>query len=184
MSENGTAIEARSQRSLLEHEEIFNEFFDSVQEQLNEDQENKLAEYLKPDALVKRDRLATFLDRLEAEEEICRKQEKRISDRRKRINKLRECLMSSVSTQMELMGLKRINGEAHGFVRCNNPTSVHVFNEDLIPRKLCGTCHAWLSDYMDMELKPNKGLIRQALESGLEVPGCELIKNKTHLEVR
>jgi hypothetical protein len=174
---------ARTQRSSLLSlgGELFQGLFQSVPEQLeenaglSEEQNTELASYLQtsnPEILAKRDRVGEFLARLDSEAEAIRSEEKRLAARRAFFEKVSECLKSSIHQQMLDAGVKKIEGQLFGFSIRRNPPKVHIVDEGAIP-----------AEFVEWTPAPNKMAIKDRLERGETVPGCELVTS-TRLDIR
>lgn len=92
------------------------------------------------------------------------------TSRKNTANKLKEYLLQNmISAQIQMIEHPIMSIKIR-----NNPESVDVFEENLIP-----------SDYMTWPAipspKPDKTLIKTALKSGTDVPGCKLVKSQSLL---
>jgi hypothetical protein len=161
--------------------ELFEEFFHSIAEQLeansglSEEQNAEIATYLQTnnrEIVAKRDRLGEFLARLDSEAEAIRNEELRLAARRNGYEKIASCMRSSIHTQMLDSGVKKAEGKLFSFSVRKNPPRVEITDEAAVP-----------PEYVDYVTKINRAGIKDALESGKEVAGAELVQT-TRLEIR
>jgi len=151
----------------------YEEFFQSIIEQnaLTEDQQKALGESIKT-SVEKRDAMGAFLARLDGEAEVLKKEEKRLADRRRMFERIREIFEDSLHWQLEQWGVKRVEGQKFSFIVKKNPPSVEIEDEKLIP-----------AEFIEYNPTISKARIKDALTEGKEVQGAKLIQ-KTRLEIK
>lgn len=120
---------------------------------------------------VKASSMATLIKSLESEADFIKTEERRLAQRRK----VRENAVSNIKqylqSAMEQMGMDKIKTSTWTFNIQNNPPAVQIVNEDEIPGKFL--------TLIPERYEVNKKLISEALKSGEEVKGCELIRGKS-----
>jgi len=153
---------------------LFEEFFQSIVEQENFDDSQKveLARYLEG-AIEKRDRLGEFIVRMEAEAEAIRNEEKRLAARRQGFEKIANCMRDSIHQQMLEWQIKKVEGKMFTFAVQKNPPSVEITNEADIP-----------GDFIDYKPQVDKTKVKNALANGQDVPGARLITDRTRMVIR
>lgn len=139
----------------------------------------EMAEEMESDALVdtlealqdaiedKVENIAKFIKNLEADAKIIKEEEKRLAERRQSIEKKIDRLKQYLQEQLEVAGLQRVKRPTITVAIQNNPPSVEITDEKLIP-----------SEYMIPQYKVDKKSILERLKNGETVPGCELRQTK------
>jgi len=140
----------------------------------------EMAEEMESDALVdtlealqdaiedKAENIAKLIKNLEADAKAIKEEEQRLADRRRsienKVNRLKEYLQQ----QLEIAGLQRVKRPTITVAIQNNPPSVEITDEKLIP-----------SEYMIPQTpKIDKKAILERLKNGETVPGCTLKQTK------
>lgn len=104
----------------------------------------------------------------EAEVAAIREEEKRLAERRKSVENRITSLKMYLQIQMEVAGIDKVKRPTLTVSIRNNPPSVHVLDESILP-----------SDYMiPQPPKVSKADIAKALKNGEFVPGAELVQTK------
>lgn len=115
----------------------------------------------------KAENTAKMIRCLEADAKAIREEEKRLAERRQaienRINSAKEYLFN----QLEAAGLDKVKRPTVTIAIQNNPYSVEIADESLIP-----------TDYMIPQYKVDKKAILTALKDGAEIAGCALIQKR------
>ena len=133
-------------------EETFRDTLQAIEEALEDKVENT----------------AKFIRCVEADIEALKAEEKRLADRRKALESKVSNAKSYLQNQLEVAGLDKVKRATVTVSLQNNPPSVLVKNESLIP-----------SHYMiPVPAKVDKKSILQLLKEGGEVPGCEIHQSK------
>jgi len=140
----------------------------------------EIAEEIESDALVdtlealqdaiedKAENIAKIIKNLEADAKIIKEEEKRLAERRQSIEKKIDRLKQYLQEQLEVAGLQKVKRATITVAIQNNPPSVKVVDEKLIP-----------SEYMIQQApQVNKKVILSLLKEGQQIPGCELIQTK------
>jgi hypothetical protein len=168
-----TAIIERPLRELAD--ELFTEFFDSILEQsaLTPEQQDKLAECLKDGAIEKRDRIANFLWRWEAEAQYVRTREQGLADYRHQIEKVIGCIKETIKVQFENWGVRKVEGRESRFTLKKNPPKVEVFDESALP-----------GEYINYVPTPDKRKIADDLSAGKQIPGARYADPSQRLEIK
>lgn len=119
--------------------------------------------------------IVKFIKSMDADIDIIKAEEKRLTERRKAIENRRNSIKEYIQQQMELMGMDKIKTPTMTIALQNNPPSVNVLDEKLIPA-------SYLTIIPETYVI-NKSAIREAIKNGEEVPGAELTQGKS-LRVR
>ena len=140
----------------------------------------EMAEEMESDALVdtlealqdaiedKAENIAKLIKNLEADAKIIKEEEKRLAERRQSIEKKIDRLKQYLQEQLEVAGLQRVKRPTITVAIQNNPPSVKVVDEKLIP-----------SEFMiPQPAQIDKKAILERLKNGETVPGCELKQTK------
>lgn len=97
---------------------------------------------------------------------------KAIDEEIKRLNKLKKAKKNTIDSiknytksQLELMGTKKLQTPFGNISIRNNPVSLVVVDESLIPDKFIGE---------EVVKTVNKAMIKDLLKDGEKIPGCEL----------
>jgi hypothetical protein len=161
-------------------EQLFEQFFDSVREQaeMTPEQLATLTEYVDPKSeapavLVKRDQLAMFIHRWQAECEYLRSQEVLLAERRRSIETFLGHFKGGMLAQFLNWGVKVVEGRLHRFSLKKNPGRVVITDETLLP-----------TEFVNYVATPNKTAIREALDAGREVPGAVFEDGNMRLEIK
>jgi hypothetical protein len=163
-----------------EKDAVFSGLFDAVLESTEAPQPeaDKLALAEKIKSSIEKtaervDALVVFVKAHRQEAERLRELEQMIATRRRRIESACDAFESSVSVQMLEWGVKKVSGTAFELTMRKCPPSVEITNETLIP-----------GDYIEYRPQISKTKIKEALQTGTEVPGAKLITDKQTLQMR
>ena len=140
----------------------------------------EMAEEMESDALVdtleslqeaiedKAENVAKLIKNLEADVKVIRDEEKRLAERRQVIENKVERLKSYLQEQLETAGLQKVKRPTITVSIQNNPPSVDVIDETLIP-----------ADFLiPQPAKVDKKSILERLKKGESVPGVTLKQTK------
>lgn len=107
--------------------------------------------------------------------EAMKLEEKRISDNRKAIESRYDRFKEYVKTNMEELGLEKIQNELGTLAVRKNPASVEVYDEMLIA-----------DEYKKKKVTVtiDKTAIKEAIKSGINVQGAILVEDKTGLRIK
>jgi hypothetical protein len=118
--------------------------------------------------------VAKFFRNLEATAQSIKEAEQRMSQRRKSIENRVASLKSYLKESMEACGITKIESPWFALSIAKNPASVDITDEDSLPDEFVEIIST---------RKIDKTAIKQAIESGAEVPGAVLIRG-TRLAIR
>ena len=140
----------------------------------------EMAEEMESDALVdtlealqdaiedKAENIAKFIKNLEADAKIIKEEEQRLAERRRAIETKVDKLKTYLQEQLEIAGLQKVKRPTITVAIQNNPPSVEIADEKLIP-----------SEFMiPQPAKVDKRAILERLKNGEEIPGCSLKQTK------
>lgn len=117
----------------------------------------------------KAENTAKLIKSLEADVKAIKEEEKRLADRRKALEKKIENIKEYLQDQLELAGIDKVKRPTITVSIQNNPPSVRIVNEEIIP-----------SSYMiPQPPKLDKKSILEKLRSGEKVPGVELAQGRS-----
>jgi chromosome segregation ATPase len=131
--------------------EVLKDTLSSIQEEIEDKAEN----------------IAKLIRNLEADAKIIREEEKRLAERRQSIEKKIDYLKQYLQEQLEVAGLQKVKRPTITVAIQNNPPSVEIADENLIP-----------SDFKIPQFKIDKKSIMERLKNGEEIPGCSLKQTK------
>lgn len=180
MATEAKALEVLDRTRAELAEDLFEKMFEGVLEQaaMTPEQQELLAERIggqesTPAILQSRDNLAVFYHRWLSEAAIRREEAKRLEEQARAIERVAERISQGVKLQMEMWGVKKIEGARHLFKLQGNPRPrVIIEDEKLIP-----------TEFLIYEPKPDRNAIRDALDAGKQVSGCRLDVAGTYLKI-
>lgn len=147
-------------------------------------------------AAEKRDKMASVYFWFETIIGGCKEQEKAMEARRKRFEKKRDNLLGYIDSVMQMMGAERLEGITSVLSRRKLPPSVEVFDTEKIPEAYVNTVVTMSGEdvpatiieaaksKVDIERKPDKRMILDALKNNQQVDGCRLIRDARKLEIK
>jgi Siphovirus Gp157. len=109
-----------------------------------------------------------------AERDAIDEERNRLAERAQRLDKQVQWLFDYVESQMKLTGIEEVKSPLFTIKLGKNPAKVEVNDLALVPDKFIRT---------KLTTIPDKHAIKDALQAGEEVPGCELVRD-TVLKVR
>ena len=140
----------------------------------------EMADDMESDALVdtlealqgeieeKAENIAKLVKNLEADAKIIKEEEQRLAERRRAIEAKVERLKAYLQQQLEVAGLQKVKRPTITVAIQNNPPSVEIADEKLIP-----------SEFMiPQPAKIDKKAILERLKNGEEIPGCSIKQTK------
>lgn len=140
------------------------------------DEHEALADELTEKLLAKTDAFADYVSDLATRCEIVRKEEKRLADRRKRMESNVDRLSRYALVCLQRSGRDKLTGERHTIAVRKNPPSVHVFDEAALMD--CEQGYALgLLRHVPEQWTPDRKRIADVLKAGQEIPGCELVSS-------
>jgi polyhydroxyalkanoate synthesis regulator phasin len=157
--------ELQSLIDLLEHHELESEECDEYSDDLmesisfvNDNFENKVSNYAK------------IITHLGNKSDAVNNEIKRLSAIKSRINRNVDNLKSTLKNSMESVGIDKVDFDTFKVVLRNNPYSVNILSENDIP-----------DEYKKQEIvvKIDKTKIKNDAKSGKDIPGSELVRNKS-----
>lgn len=116
---------------------------------------------------------ALYIKNLDAEVEAIKNEEKRLNQRRKSAENKALRMRDYVLNCLEIAGKKKIE-DARVSIGTRLSKAVKIADDYLIPHEFCTEVHEW---------KPDKKIIKQALENGQDINGAE-IEGKTNLVLK
>jgi len=120
---------------------------------------------------VKCSNACILLKGLEAEAEMFKAEEKRLSDRRRTLEAKRDWLKSYMQGEIEKIGLDKIKAGVFTVSLQANPPALKIIDKDIIPAKYITIIPA--SEAV------NNAAVKDALKAGEIVPGAELTQGKS-----
>lgn len=132
-------------------EEILRDTLDSINEAIEDKAEN----------------LAKIVKEVEGKAELIDSEIKRLKKRKTSLLNNAKSIEQYLQGEMEKTGKTKIKGELFNIGIQNNPVSVNVYNENLIPKEF----------FTPVPSKLNKNQLKEDLKHG-DIPGAELIQTK------
>lgn len=120
---------------------------------------------------VKAVNIANLIKSIEAEAEIIKAEEKRLSQRRKSRENVVINVKQYLQETMATLGIEMIKTPTRNISIQNNPPAVQIIDEDEIPGKFL----TLIPEHYEV----NKKLISEALKAGEEVKGAELSRGRS-----
>ena len=118
--------------------------------------------------------VALFIENLEADALAIKDAEKRMKERREVMERKADRLREYLKNNFEQMGLKVIKHPLFDIKLANNPESVVIHNQDLLPK-------SYIAE--KVTYAPDKAAIKAAIKSGISVSGAELVR-KTRMDIK
>lgn len=117
--------------------------------------------------------LAAHIGNLDADINAMREAERKIAERRKRVEREKEGFIEYLHTNMERCGISAIFCPEFDIKLKKCPPSVEVLNESKLPVQ-----------YFRQVIEVDKIAIAKTLKEGREVPGARLVTDKTRVEIK
>ena len=121
----------------------------------------------------KAENIAKLIRNLEADKKAFDEEEKRFKDKKQTADNRIKSLKLYLEDNMRLTGKTKFKTGVFSFAIQNNPPSVEVFDEALIPKQFL----------IAQPVKIDRAGIKELLKAGEEVPGAEL-KHSSGLRIR
>lgn len=122
---------------------------------------------------VKAENIAKWIRNLEADKKAFEEEEKRFKEKKQAAGNRIKSLKLYLEDNMRLTGKTKFKAGFFSFAIQNNPPSVEVFDEALIPKQFL----------IEQPVKIDRAGIKELLKAGEEVPGAEL-KHSSDLRIR
>lgn len=129
-----------------------------------------IADTLEGDSLSIQNKIESYcyvITNMEALPSAMKEEEKRLADRRKAVEKRIENIKNWLLINMQHAGISRIESPVFTVALQNNPASVIIDDEELVPK-----------DYFNQPVTPppslDKTLVKKAIADGFAVPGARL----------
>lgn len=117
---------------------------------------------------VKAENIAKWIRNLEADKKAFEEEEKRFKEKKQAADNRIKSLKLYLEDNMRLTGKTKFKAGFFSFAIQNNPPSVEVFDEALIPKQFL----------IEQPPKIDRAGIKELLKAGEEVPGAELKQTK------
>lgn len=147
-----------------------------IQDMINDDVDKELIiqtlNNLEEEIEKKAENIAKLLKSIEADIEALSNEEKRLQTKRRTLENNKEHLKAYLQQQLESVGKTKLKTTLFSFNIQNNPASVEISDESLIPK-----------EFVSYEPKYDKKAILKLLKEGKKVPGCQL-KETQSLRIR
>ena len=121
----------------------------------------------------KAENIAKWIRNLEADKKAFEEEEKRFKEKKQAADNRIKSLKLYLEDNMRLTGKTKFKAGFFSFAIQNNPPSVEVFDEALIPKQFL----------IAQPVKIDRAGIKELLKAGEEVPGAEL-KHSSGLRIR
>ena len=122
---------------------------------------------------VKAENIAKWIRNLEADKKAFEEEEKRFKEKKQAADNRIKSLKLYLEDNMRLTGKTKFKAGFFSFASQNNPPSVEVFDEALLPERFL----------IAQPVKIDRAGIKELLKAGEEVPGAEL-KHSSGLRIR
>lgn len=119
---------------------------------------------------LKADNMAKLIKSIDGDVIALKEEEKRLASRRKALESKQTNIKNYLHHQLETMGIDKVKTTLFTVALQNNPPSVKFTNEDLIPEM-------YKKEVTTITI-PKKEIL-DAIKSGIEVPGAEIIQGKS-----
>lgn len=119
---------------------------------------------------VKAENYAYMMRMMDAEAEVIKAEEKRLADRRKAVENRKERLKANLENGLLMAGIDKVKTPTVTVAIQNNPPSVQIEDEDLVPEQ-----------FVTVEIirKIDRKSILQALKDGDLIEGCSIKQGKS-----
>ena len=115
---------------------------------------------------VKAVSIANVIKVIEAEAEVIKAEEKRLSLRRRSRENAVTGMKQYLQGVMEQLGIDKVDTPTRSVSVQNSPPALYISNPDIIPQKYLTLVPA--------HFEPRNADIKEALKAGIEIPGAEL----------
>lgn len=112
------------------------------------------------------------MDRIQADIDMIRTEEKRLSDRRRTMERKIDAMKGRLLSAMQVMEMTKIKSKHFTFSIRKNPPSVQIKDIEALP-----------FGFYSVEKKADKAKIREALKSGQDISGATLTQSES-LQIR
>lgn len=119
---------------------------------------------------IKAENTAKLIKGIDSDIEVLKTEEKRLADRRKALENKKEGIKSYLENHLRIMEIDKVKTPLFTVALQNNPPSVNVLNEDLIPER-------YKKSVTTVSLV-KKDLLED-LKQGLIIPGAEIKQTKS-----
>ena len=111
--------------------------------------------------------VAKFIQNLRSSSAAMKLAEEKMHNRRKAVEKREQNIIDYLKLNMERCGITNINCDYFSLSIRNNPVSVVIDNQLMIP-------NGFMRQPEDTPLEPDKKAIADAMKSGVDIPGAHL----------
>jgi len=132
---------------------------------------NDTLESIGGDLEVKTQNVVMAARNLEANAAAIKQAEEQMAARRKAIERRAAWLLGYVKKGMQIAGVQKIESPWFRISIQNNPQSVDVYEPGLVPIE-------YMRQPEPQPATPDKKAIAEAIKSGKEVPGCQLVQTQ------
>jgi len=151
--------------------ELADEFKNALEELTDLDDEYILdtLESIQGEFKLKSINVAKFIRNLEHTAEGIKETERKQADRRKNLEQKILRLKEYLKSNLENIGLDKIENDELVITIQKNPHKVSIIDEQLIPK-----------EYFEIQeqVSINKTKIKEDLKNGKDIPGCEMVQEK------
>ncbi len=116
----------------------------------------------------KAENMAKLVKSIEADVEVIKAEEQRLSTRRKALENKKDNMKQYLEMQLNTAKIEKIKTPVFTIAIQNNPPSVELVDENLIPQS-----------YKSYEVKIDKKSILSALKEGQAIPGADIKRTKS-----
>lgn len=118
----------------------------------------------------KAENIALMLGNMDADITAIKAEEERLYNRRKALENSKTSLKNYLEDNFKKLGLDKVKTATHTISLQNNPPSVNILDQNILPKDYQIHIDVW---------KPDKKKIIEVLKSGQAVPGVEMVQNQS-----
>lgn len=130
----------------------------------------KALEDIKDNIEIKAENMAKLIKNIDGDIEVLKVEEKRLADRRKALENKKENIKTYLENQLKIMEIDKVKTPLFTVALQNNPQSVNVLDEKLIPKDYIKTVTTTSISKKDL---------LEDLKQGLIIDGVELKQTKS-----
>lgn len=165
-------MEKNDQFTLYELSKMYQNVLTLIEDGADPEEFESVLDTIKEPIEEKAESYKIVMDRIQADIDMCRKEEKRLAEKRQSMEKNILRMKDRLFEAMKKMDISKLKSKHYHFSVRKNPPSVKIDDLDLIPEI-----------YSVVTVTPDKKRIKEALLSGKDIQGASLIQNES-LQIR
>ena len=147
-----------------------NELESEILEQLESDDgiDKEIYDAIKLDEKEKLVSCARVYRQIVSDAQVCKDEEKRLSERKRKLENKAERLRQMIFEGMKMTDVKKIHRSEFDLIIKKNPPSLHITTVNYIPQEY----------YKEQAPVLDKALLKEAVKNGLNIEGVQLLQTE------